>query len=135
MAVSTNGMATAAPVWADRGRIVQILANLLSNAIKYSPSQTAIEIELTTPTTDGAFLQIDVRDRGPGILPDDLEKLFQKFYRVDSSNTRSTTGTGLGLAISKALVELHGGQIWVESEVGIGSTFSFTIPKMPATSL
>ena len=135
MDVSMTGVAMATPVWADRDRIVQVLANLLSNAIKYSPPQTAIEIGITVPASGGAYVQVDVRDQGPGISPDDIKNLFQKFYRADSSSTRSTTGAGLGLAISRALVELHGGKIWVESEVGKGSTFSFTLPTTPATSL
>jgi len=90
-------MAVAIPVWADRSRIIQILANLLSNAIKYSPPQTAIEMAIIAPASGGAFLQVDVRDQGPGIAPDDIMKLFQKFYRVDNSSTRSKPGQALGL--------------------------------------
>ena len=74
-------------------------------------------------------MKVSVEDHGPGISQSDMANLLQKFYRVDNPTTRSAAGTGLGLAITKALVELHGGNIWVESEVGRGSTFSFTIPK------
>ena len=133
--VSTKGMATAAPVWADQGRIAQILANLLNNAIKYSPPGKAVEIAIRPRSDDLQLVQLDVRDQGPGISVGDIQNLFQKFYRVDNSSTRSTVGIGLGLAISKALVELHGGDIWVESEVGKGSTFSFTLPTAPAADV
>ena len=71
---------------------------------------------------------VRIRDQGMGIGPEDLPRIWERFYRVDNSNTRRIGGTGLGLAITKALVELHEGMIWVESEVGVGSTFSFTLP-------
>ena len=112
----------------DRSRVVQILANLLSNAVKYSPAESAIEIDVKPFNGSSEFLLINMRDHGPGIPNEDRDKLFQKFYRIDNSSTRTTAGTGLGLAITKALVELHGGEIWVESEVGEGSVFNFTLP-------
>jgi len=112
----------------DRSRVVQILANLLSNAVKYSPDESSIEIDVNPFDGRSELLRVDVRDHGLGIPDEDISKLFQKFYRVDNSTTRSTAGTGLGLAITKALVELHGGEIWVQSEAGEGSTFSFTLP-------
>jgi signal transduction histidine kinase len=71
---------------------------------------------------------ISVRDPGIGIPPEELPRIFERFYRVDNSNTRKIGGTGLGLAITQALVELHGGRIWVESTPGLGSTFFFTLP-------
>ncbi|MCH7712504.1 MAG: PAS domain S-box protein, partial [Chloroflexi bacterium] len=114
---------------ADRGRVVQILTNLLSNAIKYSPPGSTIDIEAETDVDMEPMVQVSIRDQGPGIAPGEAERLFEKYYRADNSTTRSTTGTGLGLAITKALVELHGGKIWVESEQGHGSTFIFTLPK------
>ena len=77
---------------------------------------------------DRNFVQINIRDHGPGVTEEDKEKLFQKFFRADNSTTRSTPGTGLGLAIAKALVELQGGEIWIRSQMGEGSTFSFTLP-------
>ena len=98
--------------------MVQILANLLSNAVKYSPAESSIEIDVNPYKESSEFLRINVRNHGSGIPSEDSDKLFQKFYRVDNSSTRTTTGTGLGLAITKALVELHGSEIWVESDTG-----------------
>jgi len=115
-------------VYGDRSRISQILVNLIGNAIKYSGAGDAIDIEIVRPTQDSAVVQVNIMDQGPGIAPHDMERLFEKFFRADNSSTRSTAGTGLGLAIAKALVELHGGGIWAESELGKGSTFSFTLP-------
>ena len=115
-------------VQGDGSRVVQILANLLSNAVKYSPAESSIEIDVNPYKEASEFLRINVRDHGSGIPSEDSDKLFQKFYRIDNSSTRTTVGTGLGLAVTKALVELHGGEIWVESETGEGSVFSFTLP-------
>ena len=115
---------------ADRGRVIQILANLLSNAIKYSPQGSPIYVDAKMVDDADSFVQVSIRDEGPGIDPRDAVRLFEKFYRVDNSSTRSSPGTGLGLAITKALVELHGGNIWVESELGKGSKFIFTLPKV-----
>ena len=124
---------SAVVVEADRDRILQVMTNLLSNAVKYAPAGSDIGIRI-----DGngdQLVKVSVEDSGPGISVLDIENVFQKFYRVDNSTTRSAAGTGLGLAISKALVELHGGKIWVESELGQGSTFSFTIPMERGLSL
>ena len=130
-----NGLehTSAVVVEADRDLILQVMTNLLSNAVKYAPAGSGIGIRI-----DGngdQLVRVSVEDHGPGISVLDMENLFQKFYRVDNSTTRSAAGTGLGLAISKAFVELHGGKIWVESELGQGSTFSFTIPKERGLSL
>ena len=133
--ISTTGVGSPVRVWGDRGRVVQIMANLLGNAIKYSASRELIGVAVTVPADADQFIRVDVQDRGPGIPEADVKLLFDKFYRVSNSTTRAATGTGLGLAISKALVELHGGRIWVESEPGKGSTFSFTLPKPAATDL
>ena len=119
-------------VEADKDRIRQVMTNLLSNAVKYSPAGSGIMVRIDDTVAgedEGGLVKISVEDHGPGISESDIENLFQKFFRVDNSTTRSATGSGLGLAISKALVELHGGTIWVESEPGLRSTFSFTIPK------
>ena len=115
-------------VLGDRPRVVQIVANLLSNAVKYSPAKSSIEIDVDPVNEASEFLKVNVRDHGLGIPDEDINKLFHRFYRIDNSTTRSTAGTGLGLAITKALVELHGGEIWVQSETGKGSVFSFTLP-------
>jgi signal transduction histidine kinase len=123
-----------APAYVDRDKVKQILFNLLTNAAKYSPrgGEIALSIDETASLPadhpPGRFLLISVRDQGIGIAPEDLPHIWERFYRVDNSNTRRIGGTGLGLSIARALVELHGGQIWVESTVGQGTTFSFTLP-------
>jgi len=109
----------------DRDRIVQVVVNLLSNAIKFSASGQRV---LLSVSPDQAMVRFSVRDWGPGIARSDQEKLFKKFQQLDQSISRQKGGSGLGLAISRELVELHGGRIWVESEVGQGSTFHFTVP-------
>ena len=114
---------------ADRDLVIQILANLLSNAIKYSPSGSPIYVDAKTNVDMASWLHVSIRDEGPGIDRSDAERLFEKFYRVDNSTTRDSQGTGLGLAITKALVDLHGGTIRVESKLGKGSSFLFTLPK------
>jgi signal transduction histidine kinase len=108
----------------DERRLSQVLLNLVGNAIKFTD---AGEVAIRGSYTNGACL-FSVADTGPGIAPDDREKIFEEFRQVDNSITKSKGGSGLGLAIAKRIVELHGGKIWVESEVGKGATFSFTIP-------
>jgi PAS domain S-box-containing protein len=115
-------------VLADRDRSVQILVNLLSNAIKFShPGQRV----LLGARRDGAMVSFTVQDWGRGIAPEQQARLFQKFQQLDSSSTRDVGGTGLGLAISKALVEEQGGRMWLDSHLGEGSSFSFTLPLAP----
>ncbi len=109
----------------DRDRIGQVLMNLVSNAIKYSPGGGSVTVRARQ---DGEQVVVSVHDTGIGIAPDDQEKLFTKFYRVDSSLTRDIGGTGLGLSICKSVVELLGGDVGCESEAGQGSTFWFTLP-------
>jgi signal transduction histidine kinase len=113
----------------DRQRLVQVLTNLLSNAHKYTPEGG--EIRLLAALENGAdsrFVRCSVTDSGIGMSPEDQERLFTKYFRSQNPSVRSVQGTGLGLVITKSLVELQGGQIWVESELGEGSTFSFTVP-------
>ena len=111
----------------DRMRLQQVLLNLAGNAIKFT-ERGDVEIGLYALSQDGeACLEFAVRDTGIGIPPSGLERLFQPFAQADASMSRRFGGTGLGLAISKSLVEMMGGRIWVESELGKGSTFSFTI--------
>lgn len=131
--INTPKYPSPADVEADRDRIIQVLTNLLSNAVKYAPAGSSIEINIDN--SSNRLMKLNVEDHGPGISKPDMENLFQKFFRADHSTTRSAEGTGLGLAISKALVELHGGNIWVESKLGKGSTFSFTIPRERGLSL
>ncbi|HET6498733.1 MAG TPA: response regulator [Coriobacteriia bacterium] len=109
----------------DRDRIGQVLMNLVSNAIKYSPGGGAVTVRARQ---NGDYVMVSVRDTGIGIAPEDQERLFSKFYRVDSSLTREIGGTGLGLSICKSVVELLGGEVGCESEAGKGSTFWFTLP-------
>jgi signal transduction histidine kinase len=108
----------------DGRRLTQVLINLVGNAIKFTD---AGEVVITAGATDGSF-HLSVRDTGPGISAADQAKLFQEFQQADNAITRKKGGTGLGLAISKRIVEMHGGKIWLESQVGQGSTFSFTVP-------
>jgi signal transduction histidine kinase/ActR/RegA family two-component response regulator len=116
-------------VMIDAHRIAQVLTNLISNAIKFSPAGGRIDI--TVESWSGC-VRVGVRDRGEGIAPQDLPKLFQKFSQIDSSATRQAGGTGLGLVICKGIVEQHDGVMAVESTPGEGSTFYFTLP--PAAS-
>jgi PAS domain S-box-containing protein len=109
----------------DKDRVVQVLTNLVSNAYKYTPAGGAIRVEAARV---GDLARIAVHDNGIGIAPEDLARLFSRFYRVDSSLTREIGGTGLGLSIVKSIVELHGGTVSVESTPGAGSTFAFTLP-------
>ena len=110
---------------ADRMKLRQVLMNLVSNAIKYTDRG---EIKITAEVEDGEAL-FTVEDTGPGIPPEQWERVFEPFTQLDSSDTRGVVGIGLGLAIVKKYVELHGGQVWLESELGKGSRFCFTIPK------
>jgi signal transduction histidine kinase len=112
-------------VWADRDKIDQVLTNLIGNALKFTPVQGRV---VSTSRNGHESVQVSVSDTGLGVPPDEKEKIFAKFYRVPEINGGNSKGTGLGLAIAKALVELHRGRIWVESEEGRGSTFSFTLP-------
>lgn len=112
------------PVYADARRIRQVLHNLLENAAKYS---TDGEIRVTVRLNDGE-VRVSVSDRGMGIAPDQLQRVFDRFYRVDTPAARRAGGAGLGLSICKGMVEAHGGRIWAESTLGAGSTFHFTLP-------
>jgi signal transduction histidine kinase len=113
----------------DRDRVNQVFDNLLGNAIKFSPRGGTITIDVADA---GDMLCISVVDTGVGIPPDKLDKVFDRFYQVDGSATRRFGGAGLGLAIVRRIVEAHGGRIWVESQVGQGSAFRFTLPKTQA---
>ena len=112
-------------VWADRDRTAQIMRNLLGNAFYYTPVDGSIDIRFIS-TAEG--ITTSITDTGTGIPPEDIEHLFDRFYRVDRSRARQTGGSGLGLAIVKQLVEAQGGKVWVNSVMGKGSTFSFSLP-------
>jgi CheY-like chemotaxis protein len=113
------------PVMVDSDRIVQALVNLLSNAVKFAPANSTVT---TIASCSDSLVTIAVSDQGEGIAPENISRLFRKFQQVDSSSSRRKGGTGLGLAITKALVEQHGGSIFVDSELNKGTRFSFTLP-------
>ncbi len=113
------------PALADPDRLERILVNLLSNALKYSPPASEVTVSFTS---DEGFVITSVRDRGRGIAPEDQPRLFQRYYRTEAGRERRE-GLGLGLYITRVLVEAHGGRIWVESQPGAGSTFSFSLPS------
>jgi signal transduction histidine kinase len=116
-------------VWADRSRVIQIVTNLLSNANKYSPDDRPIQITAQTVDQDGkAFVRVAVLDKGLGISEEDQAQLFTQFFRSEDPAVREQTGWGLGLSIVKMLAEAQGGSISVESEAGVGSAFTFTLP-------
>ena len=119
-------------VMANDLRLCQVLGHLLENAIKFSPNQRSITIRASE--YDSGYVRVDVVDHGIGIKPEDMGLLFEDFRQLDSSFTREYGGAGMGLAISKHLVELQGGVIWVESEYGKGSTFSFVLPRAAASN-
>jgi signal transduction histidine kinase len=108
----------------DERRLTQVLLNLVGNAIKFTDTG---EVAIRTSVANGSFT-VAVRDTGPGIAEQDQAKIFEEFQQADSSTTKQKGGTGLGLAIAKRIIEMHGGRLWVESEVGAGATFSFTVP-------
>ncbi len=145
------------PVYVDRDKVKQILFNLITNAVKYSPDGGEIELSvvagehqqgnhqqgehqqgedragaddypLPPDHPPGSWVVVGVRDQGIGIAEEDIPHVWERFYRVDNTNTRRIGGTGLGLHIAQSLVALHGGRIWLESELGKGSLFSFTLP-------
>ena len=111
-------------VRADADKLRQVLLNLVTNAIKFTPEGGRIEVAAVPK--DGS-VEVSVSDTGVGIAPADQEAVFEEFRQVGTSATKQE-GTGLGLALCRKFVELHGGKIWVQSEVGRGSTFTFTIP-------
>jgi two-component system phosphate regulon sensor histidine kinase PhoR len=114
------------PVMGNQRRLDQVAANLLGNAIKYTPDKGRISISLRE---DDGFLILQVRDSGLGISLEDQRHIFEKFYRVESEATAKISGTGLGLSIVKAIIKKHSGRVWVESELGQGSTFTVLLPE------
>lgn len=119
----------AAPVEADLQRLDQVVGNLLSNALRHTPQGGSITVSVSK---DGHRAVVSVADTGGGIPPEELPRVFDRFYRGDPSRSRATGGSGLGLSIVKGLVEMHGGQVWAESTVGQGSRFSFSLPLKAA---
>lgn len=115
----------------DHDRLIQVLTNLLSNAIKFSPPGSTVWLsveKMPTEDTKVPFALIKVQDQGRGIPADKIEAIFERFHQVDASDSRKQGGTGLGLAICRSIIEQHHGKMWVESKVGIGSTFYIKLP-------
>ena len=117
--------ASDAQVMADPDAMTQVFGNLIENSLKYAKSGPRIEVGARL---SGSEVQFSVRDFGPGIASEHLDRIFERFYRVDKARSRESGGTGLGLAIVKRIVQAHGGRIWAESELGAGVTFNFTLP-------
>jgi two-component system phosphate regulon sensor histidine kinase PhoR len=130
-AVLENKIPPQTIVWADSDRLQQVLFNLADNAIKYGKNGGSVTIGAREA---GDKMEIFVADDGPGIPSESLGRVFERFYRVDRARSRENGGTGLGLAIVKHIVQAHGGEAWVKSELQKGATFHFTLPKKPAPS-
>lgn len=111
---------------ADSARVEQVLDNLLSNALKFSPEGEGVLLRIE-PDPDEGLLFVSVTDRGPGIPPEDLPRIFERFYQGRTTARNAAVGSGLGLALAKKVVEAHGGRIWVESVVGKGTTVRFIL--------
>ncbi len=124
-----TGALPQADLLGDPLRVRQIVANLLSNAIKFTDQgRVVVKLDCSAGAAERVILSVSVSDTGPGIPPEKLSTIFEKFTQADGSITRKYGGTGLGLAITKRLVEIHGGEVRVESQVGVGSTFRITLP-------
>lgn len=117
---------------ADKLRVSQVIGNILDNAIRFSPQGREVKVELTEQNNE---YQVSVTDQGIGINPEYIDHIFERFYRVRNMASRQYSGVGLGLFVARAIVEAHGGNIWVTSNQGMGSTFSFTLPRAPHTTL
>ena len=116
-------------VRADRDKVIHVLTNLLGNAFEFTPSGGRVWVNACmSPEDPESIVLVEVGDTGRGIAPDHHELIFREFAQVDSSASRAHHGTGLGLTIARRFVELHGGRIWVESDLGLGSRFFFTLP-------
>jgi signal transduction histidine kinase len=112
-----------AQIHGDRGRLLQVFSNILGNAVKFTP--TAGKVSLRTGVRDDRYVTFAISDSGPGIRSEELPFVFDRFWQAKET---ARAGTGLGLAICKGIVQQHGGSIWVESQLGAGTTFFFTMP-------
>lgn len=124
--IETKSISKKTMIWADRDQIGQALINLLDNAVKYTPEGGGITVSVTDVENE---VQITVADTGIGIPREHLNRIFERFYRVDKNRSRELGGTGLGLSIVKHIIQSHGGRVWVQSELDEGSAFSFNLPK------
>ncbi|MDD5669315.1 MAG: HAMP domain-containing sensor histidine kinase [Candidatus Omnitrophica bacterium] len=129
--ISLSAPSDLPPVLADKDILKRIVSNLIGNALKFTPSGSTIEVSIRYDQ-DAGYVVISVKDYGLGIPPDYLPRVFEKFVQVESGQIQGRIGKGLGLTFCKMAVEAHGGKIWVESEVGKGSTFYFTLPVVKA---
>lgn len=112
-------------LWADADRLHEVIANLLDNAVKYSPEDTEVTVSVKLGNGEGI---VSVSDSGPGIPPDEQSRVFEKFHRLDTGDSKETYGYGLGLYLCRRLIEAMAGRIWVESEADHGATFRFALP-------
>ncbi len=126
--INLVGQSQPLQIWADADYMLQALTNLISNAIKFSPAGNEVSINLEAQPNQTLF---HIHDEGAGIPADKLDSIFERFQQVDSSDARRKGGTGLGLTICRKIIEQHGGHIWVKSQLGQGSTFSFSVPDPP----
>ncbi len=126
IAIENEIPSTLAKVRADESALTQVFLNVLDNGIKYNKEGGCVRI---SAHEKGPFVQIDIADTGIGLSKEDLPRIFERFYRVDKARSRQLGGTGLGLSIAKHIIQAHHGEIFVQSELGKGSTFSFTLPK------
>jgi signal transduction histidine kinase len=122
------GLEGEALVYADEQGLVQVLRNLIENAVRYTPGGGSIRVAITE---DGSQTRVAVNDTGIGVPSSALNRIFERFYRVDPARSRAEGGTGLGLAIVRHLVHAMGGEVWAESELGQGTTIFFTLPRVP----
>lgn len=129
--VLAKGASRLPPVRGDANLLGDVLRNLLDNAIQYTPAGGRVEV---TASAENAFVTVTVSDTGIGIPRSDQPRIFERFYRVDVARSRQVGGTGLGLSIAKHIVEAHGGRIWVDSDIGEGSRFHFSVPLLSAPS-
>jgi signal transduction histidine kinase len=121
-------------VHADRDKVAHVLGNLIGNAIDFTPDGGRVRVVARRSPQDPRWIEVGVEDTGIGIDPTHHELIFQEFAQVDASRARIHHGTGLGLAIARQFVRLHGGRIWVESDLGQGSRFYFTLPSVEAAA-
>jgi two-component system, NarL family, sensor histidine kinase BarA len=128
LSVSVDVQSDIPAITADREKIAHVIGNLLGNAIEFTPPDGRVWLRASRDSAGAAAIVVEVGDSGVGIAPEHHDLIFREFAQVDSTPSRSHHGTGLGLTIARKLVELHGGRIWVESGLGAGSRFFFTVP-------
>ncbi|MHB9143987.1 MAG: sensor histidine kinase [Symbiobacteriia bacterium] len=115
-------------VWADRDRLKQVFLNIITNALNHTPAGGRVTVSLAS---QGDRVEVGIRDTGHGIPPEDLPRVFERFYRTDKARSREAGGTGLGLSIAREIVHAHGGEIHLTSELGKGTEVRFTLPVAP----